>query len=97
MRDSMPGVVRSFLGESELLPHNHTHVDLSARAEHMLSEELTTSRVYRQDAIALALQVSWDLVCGFRRISRGTNHRNGPGLCVDVQELLTLSLFHHLK
>src|SRR6266567_7562953 len=96
-RDGLSGDLGSFLGGPENLHHVYGHIDLSQRAEHMLSEELAPTRVYRQDAIALALQVAWDLVCGLRRISRGTNHRNGPGLCVDAQELLTLSLFHPLK
>src|SRR6266487_2288265 len=94
---SLTGDLWSFLGRAEHLHHVHRHIDLGKRAEHLLSEELATARVYGQDAITLALQVARNLVRGLRRISRSTNHHNGPGLCVDAQELLTLSLFHPLK
>src|SRR2546421_5690709 len=93
-RDGLPCDLRSFLGGAEHLHNIHGYINLRQRAEHTLSEELATARVHRQDAVALALQVAWDLVRGLRRICRCPNHRNSPGLGVDAQEPLALRWVH---
>jgi hypothetical protein len=72
----------------EHLDHVEGHVHLDQGAVDAFSEDLTPSRIDRDDPVALRLKVARDLVRRLVFVRRGAHHRDGPRPIVDPEEIL---------